>query len=114
MSDIKSMDDSGAPREISPREKAMYKEEYRHGAELFQKALQQYSKSDDMFQKGEFKDVMDNMMQVLNETARALKQSGLKEQNKKIAEDYAAYQDAPTPASQKQLAKDLEQAKKTV
>ena len=114
MAEIKGTDDAGSPREITPREKAIYKEEYKHGVDLFQRALQQYSKTDDMFQKGEFKDVMDNMMQVLNETARALKEDHLKQQNKKIAADYANYQDSPSTDNQKKLAKDLDQAKRTV
>lgn len=113
MADIQNTEGSGASREITPRERAIYREEYRHGADLFQKALNQYSKSSDMFQKEEFKEVMDNMMQVMNETARALKESGLKSHNKKIAEDYAAFQDQPNSNNLKKLDKDLDQAKKS-
>lgn len=114
MADIKSIGDSGAPREITPREKAIYKDEYKHGVDLFQRALQQHAKAEDVFKKGEFEDVMNNMMQVLNETARALKAENLKEQNKKIANDFAAYQDTPTTDNQKKLTKDLDQAKRSI
>lgn len=104
-------DDSDQLRPISPREKSMYQHEYQHGADLFQRALQQHAKSNDLYQKGEFEDVMENMLQVLNETARALKENQLQNQNEKIAQDYAAYQQSPSLSTQEQLKKDLEQAK---
>jgi hypothetical protein len=99
----------------SPREIKMYKQEYVHGANLFQKALQHYSKSDNPFQKEEFKEVMEKALHVLNETAKELKAKDLAEQNEKISKDYATFNDQPTNEKAiETLNKDLEQAKKSV
>lgn len=100
---------------ITPREKKMYEKEYVHGAKLFQKALQQYSKSDNPYQKEEFKQVMDKAMEVLNETARELKAKPLVEQNEKISKDYTAFTDQPKNAKAVDaLNQDLEKAKKSL
>lgn len=100
---------------ITPREKKMYEQEYIHGAKLFQKALQEYAKSDNPFQKEEFKEVMDKAMNVLNETARELKERGLVDQNAKISEDYAAFTNQPANnQAVEKLNQDLEKAKKSI
>ena len=69
------------PSPITPRETKMYEQEYKHGAQLFQKALQQYVKSDNPYQQEEFHQVMDKAMRVLNETAGELNRKALLEQN---------------------------------
>lgn len=100
---------------ISPREKKLYEQEYVHGAKLFQKALDQYTKSDNPYQKEEFKQVMDKAMAVLNETARELKAKSLVEQNEKISQDYTAFTDQPgNTKAVDALNRDLEKAKKSV
>jgi hypothetical protein len=97
---------------ISPREKKLYKNEYVQGAQLFQKALQQYTKSDNPFQREEFRQVMDQAMNVLNETARELKTDSLKTQNEKIAKDYTAFMNQPADETKvNALNQDLEKAK---
>ena len=98
----------------SPHDKKMYEQEYKHGANLFDKALNQYEKSDNSFQKAEFKDVMDKAMRVMNDSAHGLIRKDLEEQNQKIAEDYETFQKYPgdTDASKK-LHKDLGDAKET-
>ena len=65
----------------------------------FQKALEQHAQSDNMFQQGEFRNVMDKAMNVLNETARELKNKSLAEQNDKISKDYEAF--IKQPANEK-------------
>ncbi len=106
---------SGAPDPITPREKKMYEQEYKHGAQLFQKALQQYAKSDNRFQQAEFQEVMDKAMRILNETAAELNRKALLDQNAKIEKDYAAFSDAPTDNKiVGQLDHDLDQAKKFI
>ncbi len=100
---------------IGPREKKMYEQEYKHGAELFKQAAQQYSKSDNSFQQAEFKDVMDKAMQVMNETARELMRQELLKQNDQIAKDYEEFQKMPADDRiQKQLSNDLDKAKKSI
>lgn len=100
---------------LGPHEKKMYEQEYKHSADLFQRALNQYSKSDNMYQQSEFKDVMDKAMQVLNETASELMRKELQKQNAQIAKDYATFQQFPKdPDTQEKLNSDLEKAKKSI
>lgn len=100
---------------LGPSEKKMYEEEYKHSADLFKRALDQYNKSENPYQKAEFKDVMDQAMQVLNETASGLMRKELKEQNQHIAKDYATFQKHPKdPDTLNKLNHDLDKAKKSV
>jgi len=106
---------SGGTHPITPRERKMYEQEYKHGAQLFQKALQQYVKSDNPYQQEEFHQVMDKAMRVLNETAGELNRKGLLDQNDKIEKDYAAFNKKPTdPSTFKKLDNDLDQARKSI
>ena len=106
--------DGGLPP-ITPREMKMYEQEYKHGAELFQKALQQYSQSDNPYQKAEFQKVMDKAMHILNETAAELNRKGLLDQNAKIEKDYTSFNNTPTDGrTVSELNRDLDQAKKSI
>lgn len=100
---------------LGPREKKMYEQEYKHSADLFKRALDQYAKSDNMYQQAEFKSVMDKAMKVLNETASELMRKELKKQNDQIAKDYATFQKFPQdPDTQAKLSQDLDKAKKSI
>ena len=103
---------SGEP--LSPRDKQLYQQEFKHAADLFQRSLDQYAKSDNPYQKEEFKEVMDKAMRVLNETAQELMKNELLKQNEKIAQDWATYQQNESVDAQKQLSKDLDKAKRSV
>ena len=108
-------DISGVGQPIGPREKRMYEQEYKHGADLFQRALSQYTQSSNMYQKAEFKDVMDQALQVMNQTANSLMRQELQKQNEQITKDYANFQKFPDdPDMQQQLNQDLSQAKKNL
>jgi hypothetical protein len=99
---------------ITPREKKMFEQEYKHGAALFQKALDQCAKSHNPYQQEQFGEVMHKAMQVLNQAAKELKRKDLMEQNKQIAQDYKAYQDHPTGSAKDKLNQDLDKAKKAI
>jgi hypothetical protein len=99
---------------LGPHEKKMYEAEYKHGADLFKQAAQEYTKSNNMYQKAEFKDVMDKAMQVMQDAARAMMRQELLKQNDQIAKDFSAFQDSPSNTTEQQLAKDLDKAKKSV
>jgi uncharacterized protein with ATP-grasp and redox domains len=105
---------TGGSGPISPRDKKMYEQEFKHAADLFQRSLSEYSKSDNPYQKEEFKEVMDKAMRVLNETAQELTRKELLKQNQKIEQDWAAYQQDGSVSSQEKLNSDLEKAKKTI
>ncbi len=104
----------GGSGPVTPRQKEMYEQEYRHGTDLFQKALQQSAKSDNPYQKAEFQKVMDQAMVVLNQTAKGLKREDLEQQNQQIAADYKSYQQNPSDASRKKLLQDLNKAKSSI
>lgn len=99
---------------ISRKEMKMYEQEYKQGAALFQKALGDYAKSEDIYQKEEFKEVMNQAMQVLNETAQGLKRQELLKQNEEIEKDYTSYQNSPDEKIQQKLNDELEKAKNSI
>jgi hypothetical protein len=100
---------------VNPHDRKMYEQEYKHSADLFQRALNQYQKSEDPNQQAEFKDVMDRALQILNETATGLMRSELAKQNAVIAKDYDTFQNFPgDPDTVDKLKSDLENAKKSV
>ena len=96
---------------VSPREKKMYEKEYQQGAILFEKALQHANKSTYAPKKEKFDEVMKKAMDVLNQAAGQLKRQDLIEQNKKISQDYKAYQASPTQGHLEALKSDLTKAK---
>lgn len=97
---------------ISPHDRIQYEQEYRKGVDLFQRALSEYNKADEIHKKEAFKEVMDRSMQILNETARELKRSDLMDQNQKISQSFQALQENDTDAVK--LAQNLKNAKKTI
>jgi hypothetical protein len=99
----------------TPREIHMYEQEYRDSAQLFRDAVDHYAKSDNIYQKKEFQEVMDKALSILNETARELNRKGLLEQNAKIEKDYATFNKSPDDEGAiSKLEKDLDDAKKSV
>jgi len=98
---------------IQPRDRKLYEGEYKQATDLFQRSLNEYSKSNNIYQKEEFKNVMQQALQILNDTAAELKRQDLLKQNEKIAQDFNTFKsdDAHSP---KQLEADLNQAKKLV
>jgi hypothetical protein len=99
---------------ISPQDRTKYEEEYKHGVDLFQRALAEYSKADEPHKKEAFRDVMDKAMQVLNDTAQALKRSDLFEKNSQIQQDLQTYQATQNAQAKTQLETDLKRAQDTL
>jgi hypothetical protein len=97
---------------ISRHDRILYEKEYRQGVDLFQRALNEYEKADEIHKKEAFREVMDRAMQVLNETARELKRTDLLDQNKKIEQSFQAFQD--NDADPAKLAKNLDRAKDSI
>ncbi len=109
------MSDVSGPGPLNPRDKKMYEQEYKQSADLFKRALDQYSKSDNPYQKAEFQDVMSRALDVLNETANELMRKELQSQSNKISQDYATFQQFPDdPDAKEKLTQDLDKAKKLV
>ena len=105
------------PGPITPRQEKEYKKEYLHGEELFQKALHQAAKTEpagNPYQQEQFRSVMNDAMNVLNQSARALKRDDLIKQNAQIAHDFSTYKAKPTKEAQQKLNQDLDAAKKSI
>jgi len=99
---------------MGPQDQKIYKQQYKHGLDLFQRALGEYSKADEIHKKDAFKKVMDQALDVLNETARGLGRKDLLEQNVKISDDYQSYRAHDTELEKNQLAQDLSSASKKI
>ena len=99
---------------LSPQEKKAYELEYKKGADLFKRALDDYSHSKNMFQKEEFRSVMDKAMQVLNDAAAALQRKELLNQNTVIEKDFENFQSQDNQAAIDTLITDLGKAQKKV
>ncbi len=107
------IDDQGETPSILPRkQRILYEAEYKHAADLFQRTLNEYSKSDNVYQKEEFKKVMEESLQVLNDTATELRRKDLLNQNHQIERDYTAFQSDDKNDSKLQT--DLKKAKRSI
>ncbi len=104
MADIEGMGPSG-------QDIKLYEQQYRQGLDQFQRALKEYSAPHlEVHKKEAFKKVMDNALQVLNETARAMKREDLLKKNALIAQNFKDYATSHSPQDQQKLAKDLNDA----
>jgi coenzyme F420-reducing hydrogenase alpha subunit len=99
----------GGTPPLSPENKKLYEKEYKQGVDLFQRALNEYSKADEMNKKQAFKEVMDRALQVLRETSHELHSPDLEKQTDKIQKDYQDFQEGE---SSKNLAKDLKEVRR--
>jgi len=105
--------DDGQTPPLSPhQEKKMYEAEYKQAADLFKNTLAAYEKSDNKYQKAEFKKVMEESLQVLNDAATGLRRNDLLNQNSQIEKDYTDFQMNDT--NDTKLQKDLDKAKRSV
>ncbi|MBS3904352.1 MAG: hypothetical protein KGZ39_03395 [Simkania sp.] len=99
---------------ISPQNRQLYEQDYKRGVDLFQRALGEYAKAEEPHKKEAFKQVMDNALHCLNESARGLKRQDLLQQTSKIEHDYQAYQSHAEDPEKTQLTSDLDQANKFI
>lgn len=99
---------------INPQDKKLYTQQYKHGIDLFQRALDGHATAGEVHKKDAFKKVMDQALNILNETARGLKDQKLLEQNAKIEQDYNSYRHSETGTEKDKLISDLNQAGKEI
>lgn len=96
---------------LSPQDRSAYEKEYRQGLDLFKRALDDYSHAKNMFQKAEFKEVMEKAMRVLNETATELHRNELLAQNETISKDFSSFDQEDNSTNIAQLKKDINRAR---
>ena len=97
-----------------PPEKKLYEQEYLHGVDLFQRALDQCTQAEEVHKKAAFKEVMERALQALNDTARGLKREDLQKHNDELAKDLKVFEDQENVEAQQKLAQDLDRAKKLI
>jgi hypothetical protein len=110
---VDKIGDSGDSFGMSSASNAkLYKNEYKRAASDFEDALNADKKSQDMFQKDEFRKSMEEFAQVLKDSATALHNDKLLNRANQIEQDLAAYEKDGSRDSLSQLQKDLDNAKK--
>jgi Skp family chaperone for outer membrane proteins len=102
----------GQPPRLSPELKATYTDEFKRGVDLFRRSLNEYQSTDAGPKKDKFKEVMDEALEVINDTAKAI----LSSHSQKTAQLQKDYQDliAGSPNAYQALSKDIENLKKSV
>lgn len=98
---------------IPPQMRAIYKQEYTEGVNLFQQSLQDYQGAES-HKKALLKDVMNRALQVMNETARACLNKQAVAQNDKVAKDYQGYISNESPTGYNKLKTDIDDLKKFI
>lgn len=96
---------------ISPQDKALYKQEFERGANLFQKSFAEYQNSDGP-QKDLFKDVMDKALQVMNETAKYCLSKRKQAQEMQLEKDYQNYIASGSSESSEKVKQDIDRLQK--
>ena len=96
---------------LSPLQAAEYRQEYREGADLFQRALMEYTEADEVHKQAAIAKVINQALMVMNQAAAQLKSSSLTSVNEKIAQDYQTYQKTQSPTAIAKLNRDLDEAK---
>ncbi len=93
---------------ITPQQKAQYRQEFKHGASLFEKSFNEYLHADSDNKKVLLKDVMERTLQVMNETAKYVLSQKKLEQENKLEQDYQNFISNESPDSAKQLQSDID------
>jgi hypothetical protein len=98
---------------IPPDRMEKYHSEFKRGAKLFQKALEDFHKSKIPAQKEQFRKVMDEALNVMNQTAIAVcREKSQKTQEKKLEKDYHTFVDNPSKEKYEVVHKDIEDLRK--
>lgn len=97
---------------IDPQMKEVFRQECTQGVELFQKSLKAYQKTEDASQREEYKQVMDEAMKLIQQTAAQC--LGKELEKSELQKDYNQFMEKPSEANLGKLNGDLEQIKKDV
>lgn len=112
MGDAQEIAGDGGIPDVSPKnKKRMYEAEYKHAANLFDRSLEEYAHANNEYKKEAFRKVMNQALQVLKDTAVALKKNEWLKQCDRIEQDYQAFQAEGTPEAETKLHNDLRNCK---
>lgn len=98
--------------EVSPQDRALYRQEFERAVNLFQESLTAYEQSQIPAQKDEFKKVMDKALVVIHQTIREAVKSRPDGKEKQLDQDYQNFLAHDTPETVHQLTTDLNELKR--
>lgn len=102
----------GGSRPLTPEERQRYHEDYQKSLDLFENAFTEYNKPNvEYHKKAQLKKVMDEALQVMNETACAALKEGKQSQETALENDYDAYLENPNEANKQKLLSDIKTLK---
>jgi len=98
----------GEPRKYSKEELQKYQQDYNKGLHLFKESFHEYTKPDaESHKKEQLKKVMNEALQVMNETACVALREGKLGSEKQLNTDYQTFMASPSDENQKKVADDL-------
>ena len=112
MQDVSGVGGSGESKPLTSDEIKRYQEDYQKGFDLFQNALTEYNKPNvEYHKKVQLKKVMDEALQVMNETASVALKKGKQAKEQSLSENYETYINDPSDENKKQLMDDIDSLK---
>lgn len=102
------------PKALSSKEIQAYKNDFAKSANLFKKALNEYSKTTEIHKKQQLQKTMTEALNVMNQIVKvALKKSG-QAKEKKLQNDYNSFVAKKTPQGMKRLSSDIDDVQKSI
>lgn len=94
--------------------KAIYQQDFKESANLFQQSLQAYSHSQIPAQQQAFQDVMKKAMNIMNETAQVALSREAQKQKDKLDQQFEAFEENPSQQNIDNLQKTLSKIQKNL
>lgn len=94
--------------------KAVYQQDFKESASLFQQSLQAYSHSQIPAQQQAFQDVMKKAMTIMNETAQVALSKEAQRQKAKLDEQFEAFEENPNQQNIDNLQKTITKIQKNI
>ncbi len=108
MAEIRGIDD------LNPEELHQYRNEFKRGIKLFQECLENYNEATEPHKKNEFKKVMNNTLDTMNEMVNVALRNHEQKINDKLKQDYERYTATETSQNYNELHKDIKMLKKNM
>lgn len=93
--------------DLTPEEKHQYRQEFSRGIKLFHQALENYNESTEPHQKNEFKKVMNNTLDTMNEMVNVALRNPEQKINNQLKQDYEMFTSNENSESYNKLQKDV-------
>lgn len=99
----------GSSQPLNPEETQKYQEDYQKSFELFQNAFAEYNKPNvEYHKKMQLKKVMDEALQVMNETASAVLKESKQAKEQILSQDYEVYISDPSEKNKNKIVDDID------